>query len=118
MAASTLALAWLVCSPILGRSAAGTDAERAQQGGELARAAEHAHPHLLEVGRGAGPGDLRQGPVEDFLDPRVPGHAQARWARAVSASLAKAVGSDTASSARILRSSVMPAFLSPAMKTE
>src|SRR6185436_2762647 len=100
--------------PLRGRNAA----ERAQEGGEPARAAEHADADLLEVGRGAGPGDLRQGPVEDLLDARVPRHAQARWARAVSASLAKAVGSDTASSARILRSSAMPAFLSPAMKVE
>src|SRR5215468_2892291 len=100
--------------PLRGRDGA----ERAEQRGQLARATEHAHPHLLEIGRGAGPGDLRQGPIEDLLDPRVPGHAQARWARAVSASLAKAVGSDTASSARIFRSRATPAFLSPAMKTE
>ncbi len=92
--------------------------ERAEQSGELAGAPQRADAHLLEVGRGAGPGDLRQGPLEDLPDPRVRRHAQARWARAVSASLAKAVGSDTASSARILRSSAMPAFLSPAMKVE
>ncbi len=96
----------------------GNAAERPQQRGELARAAEHADADLLEVGRGAGPGDIRQGPVEDLLDARVPRHAQARWARAVSASLANAVGSDTASSARILRSRAMPAFLRPAMKAE
>src|SRR5712692_10212615 len=94
-------------------------AEPAQERGQLARAPEHAHAQLLECGRGSGPGDVRQGPVEDFLDPRVPCHpSQPRWAATIDASFAKAGGSETASSARIFRSSVMPAFLSPAMNTE
>ncbi len=94
-------------------------AEPAQERRQLARAPEHAHAQRLEGGRGSGPGNVRQGPVEDFLDPRVPCHRrQARWAATIDASFAKAGGSDTASSARILRSSVMPAFLSPAMNTE
>ena len=101
------------------RLEAAKDAERAQERGQLARAPEHAHAQLLEGGRGSGPGDVRQGPVEDFLDPRVPCHCcQPRWALTIDASFAKAGGSDTASSARILRSSVIPAFLSPAMNTE
>src|SRR5215467_9704677 len=49
-------------------------AEAAQQRRQLARASEHAHPHLLEGRRGSGPGDVRQGPVEDVLDPRVRRH--------------------------------------------
>ena len=56
----------------------------------------------------------------DGLDPRVrrpPGYALACGPGRL-ASLAKAAGSRTASSARILRSSAMPAFFSPAMNTE
>src|SRR5262244_1574419 len=49
-------------------------AEPAQQSRQLARASEDAHPHLLEGRRGSGPGDVRQGPVEDLLDPRVRRH--------------------------------------------
>src|SRR6266404_1861286 len=94
-------------------------AESAQERRQLTRAAEHTHAHLLEGRRGSGPGDVRQGPIEDVLDPRVPRHdSQPRWAATFSASFAKAGGSETASSARIFRSSMMPAFLSPAMKTE
>ena len=52
----------------------GDRAEPAQERGQLARAPEHAHAQLLEGRRGSGPGDVRQGPVEDFLDPRVPCH--------------------------------------------
>ncbi len=60
-----------------------------------------------------GPGRGSPGPAGP---PRAPSYA--RWARTVSASFAKAVGSETASSARILRSRPIPAFLSPFMNVE
>src|SRR5262244_1076295 len=48
--------------------------EAAEERGQLTRAPEHAHAYLLEGRRGSGPGDVRQGPVEDVLDPRVRRH--------------------------------------------
>jgi len=96
----------------------GNAPEGTEEPGQLTGAAQEADANRFEVTRGAGLGDLREGPVEDRLDPRVLGHVQARWARAVSASFAKAVGSETASSARTFRSIPIPAFLSPFMNTE
>ena len=94
-------------------------AQRAEERGQLPRSPQDTNPERFEVGRGAGPSDIRQGPITNLLDPRVRRHAQARpAARAVSASFAKAVGSWTASSARIFRSSATPAFLRPFMNTE
>src|SRR5215470_300594 len=49
-------------------------AEAAKERGQLTRAPEHAHAHVFEGRRGSGPGDVRQGPVEDVLDPRVRRH--------------------------------------------
>ena len=92
--------------------------QRAEQPGERAGAAEDANPDLLQLGRGPGPGDLCQGPVPDLLDAgRAQGEERAA-PRAVSAIWAKAPGSFTASSARILRSSVTPAWRRPDMNAE
>ena len=52
----------------------GNLAEASQERGELTGTPEHTHAHLLERRRGSGPGDIRQGPVEDVLDPRVRRH--------------------------------------------
>src|SRR5262249_25154195 len=49
----------------------GNGAERAQESGQVSRASQHADADLFDLTRGAGPGDVCQGPFTDRLNPRV-----------------------------------------------